>query len=89
MTNTEKERQKAITTAGNPAKPTGEAGTQMLERMNESHDGLSAEVRENIEHYHLYNPTPETFETIFRNAGFSSTQIHIEKDRRWICVEGR
>jgi ubiquinone/menaquinone biosynthesis C-methylase UbiE len=215
MTNTEKERQKAITTAGNPAKPTGEAGQQMLARMNESHaaltawglshfqwhgnekvldigcggganlhrmsshittghltgvdysatsvqtscqtnaadiaagkmtvcegsvealpfadstfdkittvesfyfwpdppenlkevhrvlkpggtflliaeiyshDGLSAEVQENIEHYHLYNPTPETFETIFHRAGFPSVQVHIEKDHRWICVEGR
>ena len=29
MTNTEKERQKAITTAGNPARPTGEAGQQL------------------------------------------------------------
>lgn len=215
MTNTEKERQKAITTAGNPARPTGEAGQQMLARMNESHaaltawglshfhwrgdetvldigyggganlhrmsahittghltgvdysatsvqtsrqtnaddiaagkmtvcegsvealpftdqtfdkittvesfyfwpnppenlkeihrvlkpggtflliaeiyghDGLSADVRENIERYHLYNPTPETFETIFHDAGFSSVQVHIEKDHRWICVEGR
>ncbi|WP_278949542.1 hypothetical protein [Megasphaera elsdenii] len=42
MTNTEKERQKAITTAGNPAKPTGEAGQQMLARMNESHAALTA-----------------------------------------------
>ena len=53
------------------------------------HDGLSADVRENIERYHLYNPTPETFETIFHDAGFSSVQVHIEKDHRWICVEGR
>lgn len=215
MTNTEKERQKAITTAGNPAKPTREAGQQMLARMNESHaaltawglshfhwhgdetvldigcggganlhrmsahittghltgvdysatsvqtsrqtnaddiasgkmtvcegsvealpftdqtfdkittvesfyfwpnppenlkevrrvlkpggtflliaeiyghDGLSSDVRENIERYHLYNPTLETFETIFHDAGFSSVQVHIEKDHRWICVEGR
>ena len=42
MTNTEKERQKAITTAGNPARPTGEAGQQMLARMNESHAALTA-----------------------------------------------
>ena len=34
---TKEEKQKAITTAGNPAKPTGEAGEQMLARMNESH----------------------------------------------------
>ena len=193
---TKEEKQKAVTAAGNPAKPTGEAGEQMLARMNESHapltawglshftwrgdeavldigcggganlrrmsahvttghltgidysatsvqtsrqtnaaaiaagkmeiyegsvealpfadntfdkittvesfyfwhnpqenlyghDGLSAEVRENIKRYHLYNPTPETFETIFRDAGFPSVQVHIEKDHRWICIEGQ
>lgn len=34
--------EKAITAAGNPAKPTGEAGEQMLARMNESHGPLTA-----------------------------------------------
>ena len=30
-----------ITIQGNPAKPQGEAGAQMLERMNQSHDALT------------------------------------------------
>lgn len=64
-------------------------GTFLLIAEIYGHDGLSAEVRENIKRYHLYNPTPETFETIFRNAGFPSVQVHIEKDHRWICIEGQ
>ena len=34
MTKDEMMQQKKITTAGNPAKPTGEAGEKMLARMN-------------------------------------------------------
>ena len=64
-------------------------GTFLLIAEIYGHDGLSAEVRENIKRYHLYNPTPETFETIFRDAGFPSVQVHIEKDHRWICIEGQ
>ena len=32
----------SVTELGNPAKPTGEAGAQMLERMNESHAAVTA-----------------------------------------------
>lgn len=42
MTNDEMIQQKKITDAGNPAKPTGEAGEKMLARMNESHATLTA-----------------------------------------------
>lgn len=42
MTKDEMMQQKKITTAGNPAKPTGEAGEKMLTRMNESHAELTA-----------------------------------------------
>ena len=42
MTNDEMIQQKKITDAGNPAKPTGEAGEKMLARMNESHAALTA-----------------------------------------------
>ena len=42
MTKDEMMQQKKITTAGNPAKPTGEAGEKMLARMNESHAELTA-----------------------------------------------
>ena len=64
-------------------------GTFLLIAEIYGHDDLSAEVRENIKRYHLYNPTPETFETIFRDAGFPSVQVHIEKDHHWICIEGQ
>ncbi|WP_293989277.1 class I SAM-dependent methyltransferase [uncultured Megasphaera sp.] len=50
---------------------------------------LSPETRENIQHYHLYNPTPETFESLFRKAGFTTVKVHIEPKEKWICVEGR
>lgn len=49
---------------------------------------LSPATRENIKHYNLYNPTPETFEDIFRNAGFTAVKLHIEPKEGWICVEG-
>lgn len=49
---------------------------------------LSPATRENIKHYNLYNPTPETFETIFRKAGFTAVKLHIEPKEGWICVEG-
>ncbi|WP_419522882.1 class I SAM-dependent methyltransferase [Megasphaera sp.] len=49
---------------------------------------LSPATRENIKHYNLYNPTPETFETIFRKAGFTAVTVHIEPNEGWICVEG-
>ena len=37
MTEQEKQEQRRITMEGNPSKPRGEAGMQMLERMNQSH----------------------------------------------------
>lgn len=49
---------------------------------------LSPATRENINHYNLYNPTPETFETIFRKAGFTAVTVHIDPKEGWICVEG-
>ncbi len=50
---------------------------------------LSPATRENIKHYNLYNPTPETFETIFRKAGFTAVKLHIEPNEGWICIEGK
>ena len=37
MTEQERMEQRRITMEGNPSKPRGEAGMQMLERMNQSH----------------------------------------------------
>lgn len=39
--NEEQIRQREITDLGNPAKPVGEAGVMMLERMNQSHDAVT------------------------------------------------
>ena len=50
---------------------------------------ISPATRENIKHYNLYNPTPETFETIFCKAGFTAVTIHIAPKEGWICVEGK
>lgn len=65
-----------------------EGGTFLLIAEIYDHPGLSEEVQENIKNYRLYNPTPETFETIFRAAGFSAVTVHIEDEHGWICVEG-
>ncbi len=50
---------------------------------------LSTMVQENIIRYHLYNPTPEVFGRIFREADFTNVEIHIEPTEGWICVEGK
>lgn len=51
---------------------------------------LSEQERENIRKYNLFNPTPETFRTLFAAAGFAETAVHLRQDGKpWICVEGR
>lgn len=50
---------------------------------------LSPETRDNIERYHLFNPTKEQFESLFRAAGFRDTAIHTQPGEHWIAVEGR
>ena len=45
-------------------------------------------TKENIEKYHLFNPAPEEFEQLFRNAGFSGVAVHLKEGTSWICVEG-
>lgn len=51
-------------------------------------DDLGKEVLENIERYHLFNPTPDEFRTMFQQAGFSRITVHIKEGENWICVEG-
>ena len=41
MTEQERMEQRRITMEGNPSKPRGEAGMQMLERMNQSHSAVT------------------------------------------------
>lgn len=50
---------------------------------------LSDEDLANIRKYGLFNPTPEEFETLLINAGFSKVIIHTRPDKTWICAEAR
>lgn len=50
---------------------------------------LSAETRDNIERYHLFNPTKAEFEELFRRAGFREIAIHTREGEHWIAVCGR
>lgn len=49
---------------------------------------LSPETRDNIERYHLFNPTKEQFEALFRAAGFRHIELHTREGEHWIAVEG-
>lgn len=46
-------------------------------------------TKDNIQKYDLYNPSPEEFERLFRDAGFSNVAVHLKDGTSWICVEGR
>lgn len=49
---------------------------------------LSAETRDNIERYHLFNPTKEQFAALFRAAGFRDIALHTQPGEHWIAVAG-
>lgn len=49
---------------------------------------LSPETRDNIERYHLFNPTKEQFAALFRAAGFTDIALHTCKGEHWIAVIG-
>lgn len=50
---------------------------------------LDAQTLESIKEFDLFNPTPEEFQKMFENAGFSDIAVHTERGRDWICVSGR
>ncbi len=50
---------------------------------------LSDSEIENIRKYNLFNPTPDEFENLLKNAGFIDVKIHIKTGTNWICAEGR
>lgn len=50
---------------------------------------LSDSEIENIRKYNLYNPTPEEFETLLTDAGFTDVKIHTKSGTNWICASGR
>lgn len=51
-------------------------------------EDLPEQVRENIQRFHLFNPTPEEFRELLENAGFEEVQIHLKDGEDWICAEG-
>lgn len=52
-------------------------------------EGLGKETLENIERYHLFNPTKEEFRILFQQAGFGEIQIHTKEGEDWICIVGK
>ena len=51
-------------------------------------EDLPEQVRENIQRFHLFNPTPEEFRELLENAGFEEVRIHLKDGEDWICAEG-
>lgn len=66
-----------------------EGGTFLLIADIHEDGGLSAETRENIERYHLFNPTKGEFEALFREAGFRDIELCTREGEHWIAVLGR
>ena len=65
-----------------------EGGTFLLVAEIYQKEGLGQEAVENVARYHLLNPTPEEFQEMFEQAGFSGVRIHTKEGEDWICVEG-
>ena len=51
-------------------------------------EDLPPEVVENIERFHLFNPTLEEFRELFERAGFADIRVHEKEGTTWVCVEG-
>lgn len=49
---------------------------------------MSAEQKQNIEEYHLFNPTRAEFRQLFTEAGFTDVQVHTAEGKSFIAVEG-
>ncbi len=49
---------------------------------------LAEDVLQNIERYDLTVLTPEEYEQLLREAGFSSAKAHLKDGTTWIAVEG-
>ncbi|MCR5526906.1 MAG: class I SAM-dependent methyltransferase [Lachnospiraceae bacterium] len=50
---------------------------------------LDEKTRKNIRDMNLFNPTPDEFIDLFRSAGFSAVNVHLNDGTSWIAVEGR
>lgn len=64
------------------------SGTFLLVADVYQKEGLSDKTLKNIRNFHLFNPTPEEFRTLFDQAGFSNIQVYLKDGEDWICVEG-
>ena len=42
---------------------------------------------ENIRRYGMFNPSPEEFTSMMKDAGFSYAKAHLREGQSWICVE--
>ena len=47
---------------------------------------LSEYSMNNIRNYHLFNPTPEEFQELFEQAGFTGVQMYFQEGEEWICI---
>ena len=65
-----------------------EQGTFLLVADIYQKENLPEQVLENIQRFHLFNPTPEELRELFKNAGFGEIQIHLKDGEDWICAEG-
>ena len=65
-----------------------EQGTFLLVADIYQKENLPEQVRENIQRFHLFNPTPEEFRELLENAGFEEVRIHLKDGEDWICAEG-
>lgn len=50
---------------------------------------LDATTKQNIERFHLFNPTPAQFEQLLSKAGFHDVKIHLKEGTDWICAEAK
>lgn len=66
-----------------------EGGTFALIADIHENGQLSDKTRENIGLYHLFNPTKEEFEQLFRRAGFRNITLHTREGEAWITVCGQ
>lgn len=51
-------------------------------------DDLPEAVVENINRFHLFNPTLKEFRNLFERAGFAEIHVHEKEGTTWVCVEG-
>ena len=65
-----------------------EQGTFLLVADIYQKENLPEQARENIQRFHLFNPTPEEFRELLENAGFEEVRIHLKDGEDWICAEG-